>query len=119
MKAVWNSPLVTLYEPLSGEKEPPAPEAILTDYRAPGPNDIGWPTTPGPGFIFGCSSDTTEECLGRGILGLPVHMRTVAASIAPGATIFLFNVTGPSLVWNFLVSSLAILNIDRPHSPRT
>jgi cleavage and polyadenylation specificity factor subunit 4 len=112
MKAVWNSPLVTLYEPWSGEKEPPAPEDILTDFRAPGPTDIGWPTTPGPGFIFGCSSDTMDECLGRGILGLPAHMRAAAASIVPGATVFLFNVTDRLLFGIFEALTPAIMNIE-------
>jgi len=33
MKAVWNSPLVTLYKSWTGEKVPPAPDALLTDLR--------------------------------------------------------------------------------------
>ena len=49
MKAVWNSPLVTLYESWTGDLEPPAPEAFLTDFRAPKPDEIAWPTMPGPG----------------------------------------------------------------------
>ena len=49
MKAVWNSPLVTLYESWSAETDPPAPEALLTDFRAPKPDEIAWPTMPGPG----------------------------------------------------------------------
>jgi hypothetical protein len=113
MKAVWNSPLVTLYEPWSGEKEPPAPEDILTDFRAPGgSDDMDWPTTPGPGFIFGCSSDTMDECLGRGILGLPAHMKAAAASIVPGTTIFLFNVTDRLLFGIFEALTPAIMNIE-------
>lgn len=51
MKAVWNSPLVTLYESWSGDQEPPAPEELLTDFRAPGPDEIAWPTMPGPGKL--------------------------------------------------------------------
>lgn len=112
MKAVWNSPLVTLYEPWAGDKEPPAPEEILTDFRAPGANDIGWPTTPGPGFIFGCSSDTMDECLGRGILGLPAHMNAAASSIVPGTTIFLFNVTDRLLFGIFESLTPALKNIE-------
>ena len=77
MKAVWNSPLVTLYESWTGETEPPGEDAVLTDFRMP-PDDgsvVPWPTSPGPGFIFGCNSQTMDECLGRGILGLPSHMQ--------------------------------------------
>ena len=59
MKAVWNSPLVTLHESWTGDKEPPAPEDFLTDIRAPKEDEIAWPTMPGPGkfnvllFSFG------------------------------------------------------------------
>lgn len=112
MKAIWNSPLVTLYEAWSGEKDPPAPEALLTDFRAPGQDDIAWPTMPGPGFIFGCSSDTMDECLGRGIFGLPAHMKGAASSIVPGATIFLFNVTDRLLFGIFEALTEAMMNIE-------
>ena len=39
MKALWNSPLVTLYESWSteDEDEPPKPEELLTDFRCPPP----------------------------------------------------------------------------------
>jgi hypothetical protein len=49
MKAMWNSPLVTLYESWTGKMEPPSPEDVLTDFRAPETNEIAWPTMPGPG----------------------------------------------------------------------
>lgn len=52
MKAVWNSPLVTLYESWSGDADPPAPEALLTDFRAPKVDEVAWPTMPGPGASF-------------------------------------------------------------------
>merc|ERR1719469_399120 len=74
MKALWNSPLVALYESFSGLTSPPADDALLTDFRAPPPDEIAWPTMPSPGFIFGCNSQTMDECLGRGVLGLPAHM---------------------------------------------
>jgi Development and cell death domain len=113
MKAVWNSPLVTLYESWSGEKDPPAPENILTDFRAPGPEEMAWPVTMGSGFIFGCSSDTMDECLGRGIFGLPAHMRSAASVIVPGSTIFLFNVTDRLLFGIFEALTPALMNIEQ------
>lgn len=93
MKAVWNSPLVTLYESYTSDKEPPKEDAVLTDFRSPPPEEVAWPTAPGPGFIFGCNSQTMDECLGRGILGLPAHMKGAASCIKPGSSIFLYNVT--------------------------
>jgi cleavage and polyadenylation specificity factor subunit 4 len=112
LKAIWNSPLVTLHESWSGEKAPPTQEEILTDIRAPSPDEIAWPTTPGPGFIFGCSADTMDECLGRGLLGLPAHMKAAASSIIPGSTIFLFNVTDRLLFGIFEALTPAIMNIE-------
>ena len=50
MKTVWNSPLVTLHEPWSGEQDPPTD--ILTDFRAPRLDEPSWPAMPGPGFIY-------------------------------------------------------------------
>jgi hypothetical protein len=116
MKALWNSPLVTLHESWldaddDDEVLPPVhAENILVDFRAP--TEPAWPVLPGPGFIFGCSSDTMDECLGRGIFGLPKHMEaTAAAAIAPGSTIFLFNVTDRLLFGIFEALSTATLNI--------
>jgi cleavage and polyadenylation specificity factor subunit 4 len=112
MKAVWNSPLITLFEAWADDSQkPPAPEALLTDFRAPGPDVIAWPTMPGPGFIFGCSSDTMDECLGRGLFGLPAHMKTAASSIVVGSTIFLFNVTDRLLFGIFEALTPAVMNI--------
>ena len=110
MKAIWNSPLVTLYESWTGEDDPP--ENILTDFRAPKPDDVFWPTLPGPGFVFGCSAETMDECLGRGIFGLPTHMLSAAASIVPGSTIFLFNVTDRLLFGVFEALTPALQNIE-------
>jgi cleavage and polyadenylation specificity factor subunit 4 len=112
MKAIWNSPLVTLYEAWSGDQDPPAPDALLTDFRCPPTDEIAWPVMPGPGFIFGCSSDTMDECLGRGIFGLPAHMRAAACCIIPGSTIFLFNVTDRLLFGIFEALTPAAMNIE-------
>jgi len=112
MKAVWNAPLVTLYESWIDDEDPPAADALLTDFRVPAPSDFPWPTMPVPGFIFGCSSDTMDECLGRGIFGLPAHMKAAASSIVPGASIFLFNVTDRLLFGIFEALTTARLNIE-------
>lgn len=111
MKTIWNSPLVTLYESWLGDKDPPVPDAILTDFRAPSDEERPWPTVPGPGFIFGCNSDTMDECLGRGIFGLPAHMKLAASSIVPGSTVFLFNVTDRLLFGVFEALTPATMNI--------
>lgn len=118
MKAVWNSPLVTLYESFTGDKEPPEDDALLTDFRCPPPIGSGsddetpWPISPLSGFIFGCNSQTMDECLGRGILGLPSHMKYAASSIRPGSTVFLFNVTDRLLFGIFEALTPAIPNIE-------
>ncbi|GKY96075.1 hypothetical protein MPSEU_000567700 [Mayamaea pseudoterrestris] len=112
MKAVWNSPLVSLYESwVDDEREPPHIDDILTDFRCPEPDELSWPVNPGPGFIFGCSADTMDECLGRGIFGLPAHMKNAAAFIVPGSTIFLFNVTDRLLFGIFEALTPALDNI--------
>ncbi|KAL3925669.1 MAG: hypothetical protein SGILL_000248 [Bacillariaceae sp.] len=114
MKALWNSPLVTLYESWSteDEREPPTTDALLTDFRCPPPNEVPWPVLPGPGFIFGCSSDTMDECLGRGLLGMPAHMKGAAQWIVPGSTVFLFNVTDRLLFGIFETLTPAAMNIE-------
>eukprot|EP00957_Ditylum_brightwellii_P044992 3412705-Ditylum_brightwellii.AAC.1 len=71
MKVVWNFPLVTLYERFSGDVDPLADDVILTDFCCPSMDEVPWSTMPGPGFIFGCDSQTMDECLGQGVLGLP------------------------------------------------
>lgn len=120
MKALWNSPLVALYEAWSVDDdedgneplEPPAPENILTDFRCPPPGEVAWPVLPGPGFIFGCSSDTMDECLGRGIFGMPAHMKAAAQWIVPGSSVFLFNVTDRLLFGIFEALTPAAVNIE-------
>jgi hypothetical protein len=114
MKALWNSPLVTLYESwsLEDDREPPAAEALLTDFRCPLPDEVPWPVLPGPGFIFGCSSDTMDECLGKGILGMPAHMKAAAQFIVPGSSVFLFNVTDRLLFGVFEALTPAAMNIE-------
>jgi cleavage and polyadenylation specificity factor subunit 4 len=125
MKLLWNSPLTTLYESWSGEQDPPTNDALLSDFRAPvalhqevvhghdeNNVELSWPIFPGPGFIFGCSSDTMDECLGRGMFGLPAHMKMAAAIIVPGSTIFLFNVTDRLLFGIFEALTPAMMNIE-------
>jgi hypothetical protein len=114
MKALWNSPLVTLYESWSAEddREPPTTDTLLSDFRCPPPNEVSWPVLPGPGFIFGCSSDTMDECLGRGLLGMPAHMQGAAQWIVPGSSVFLFNVTDRLLFGIFEALTPAAMNIE-------
>ena len=112
MKAIWNSPLVTLYESYSGEVDPPQDDAILTDIRCPSPGEKAWPVMPGPGFIFGCNSQTMDECLGRGIFGLPAHMKHAASGIQPGSSIYLYNVTDGLLFGIFEALTPAVMNIE-------
>ncbi|KAL7548336.1 hypothetical protein ACHAWF_011623 [Thalassiosira exigua] len=122
MKAVWNSPLCTLYESWRwGEDEeggseaknpPPVGEAILTDFRCPLPSEFAWPTMPGPGFIFGCNSQTMDECLGRGLFGLPAHMKITAAGIRPGSSIFLYNVSEKLIFGIFESLTTAQMNLE-------
>lgn len=112
MKAIWNSPLVTLYESSTGENDPPKDDAILTDFRCPSPGEVTWPVMPGPGFIFGCNSQTMDECLGKGILGLPAHMKHAASGIQQGSSIFLFNVTDGLLFGIFEALTPATMNIE-------
>lgn len=107
MKVLWNSPLVTLYEPWQDEGTP----KDTLEFLAPRPDEVSWPVMPGPGFIFGCSSETMDECLGRGLFGLPAHMKPAADMIRPGATIFLFNVTDRLLFGIFEALTPASLNI--------
>ena len=53
-----------------------------------------------------------DECLGRGIFGLPAHMKRAAACIKPGASIFLFNVTDRLLFGIFEALTPAVMNIE-------
>mmetsp|Transcript_6680 Transcript_6680/g.7252 ORF Transcript_6680/g.7252 Transcript_6680/m.7252 type:complete len:604 (+) Transcript_6680:104-1915(+) len=112
MKAVWNSPLVSLYESATGETDPPKDDALLSDFRCPSPDEALWPVMPGPGFIFGCNEQTMDECLGRGIFGLPAHMKHAAAGIQPGSSIFLFHVTDGLLFGIFEALTSATSNIQ-------
>jgi len=119
VKAIWNSPLCTLYESWSGGdydddawEPPPVGEAILTDFRCPLPDEIAWPTMPGPGFIFGCNSETMDECLGRGLFGLPAHMKITATGIRPGSTIFLYNVSEKLIFGIFESLTTAQMNLE-------
>lgn len=53
-----------------------------------------------------------DEYLGRGLFGLPAHMKGAAASIVPGASIFLFNVTDRLLFGVFEALTTAHMNIE-------
>jgi hypothetical protein len=113
MKALWNAPLVSLYESWSDDIPIPAPDQYGMVLRAPmNEEEIAWPIMPGPGYIFGCSSDTMDECLGLGIFGLPAHMQESASAIDVGTTIFLFNVTDRLLFGIFEALTPAIMNIS-------
>ncbi|KAK1743385.1 cleavage and polyadenylation specificity factor subunit 4 [Skeletonema marinoi] len=121
MKAIWNSPLCTLYESWNsadyddeGEKakKPPVGDAILFDFRCPLPDEIAWPTMPTPGFIFGCNSQTMDECLGRGLFGLPAHMKIAASGIRPGSSIFLYHVSERLVFGVFEALTTAQMNLE-------
>lgn len=115
LKALWNSPLITLYESSStadDAPEPPKDDAILTDFRANNEDEVDWPIMPGPGFLFGCNSHNMDECLGRGIMGLPMHMKGAASFIRPGSTIFLYNVTTKMIFGIFESLTTAQTNIE-------
>jgi cleavage and polyadenylation specificity factor subunit 4 len=125
MKAIWNSPLCTLYENWNSseyddgvgavgemKKPPPVGDAILTDFRCPLPDEIAWPTMPTPGFIFGCNSQTMDECLGRGLFGLPAHMKIAASGIRPGSSIFLYHVSERLVFGVFEALTTAQMNLE-------
>ena len=84
MKALWNLPICMVYKLWNeGNKNnndttaaSPVGDAMLTDFQCPLPEDLAWPNILGPGFIFCCSSQKMDECLGRGIFGLLAHMNS-------------------------------------------
>jgi hypothetical protein len=55
-----------------------------------------------------------DECLGRGIFGLPSHMKGAASCIRPGASIFLYHVTD-RLLFVSTLSGLRMSRIARMH----
>lgn len=111
MKAAWNSPLVSLYESYDGTTEPPTD--LLGDPRAFPPHARHWPTGPGPGFLFGCTRRNMDECLGRGVLGLPHHMRGPAENaVRPGSAVFLHNVDDRLLFGVFEALTPVSLNLE-------
>jgi len=121
MKAIWNSPLCTLYESWNSAdyddeggkaKKPPVGDAILLDFRCPMPDEVAWPTMPTPGFIFGCNSQTMDECLGRGLFGLPAHMKIAASGIRPGSSIFLYHVSERLVFGIFEALTTAQMNLE-------
>lgn len=108
MRLLWDSPSVALYEPF--DKDGVARK--LNNNFSLDEDEITWPTMPGPGFIFGCNSQTMDECLGRGIFGLPLHMKILASVIQPGSAIFLYNVTDHLLFGIFEAMTSAVMNIE-------
>jgi len=97
LSAAWNSPQATMYEPSNVKEEEgkmvPVPTDRLSNFFLP-PSDLQlWPVPPLPGFIFGCNTVTMGEALGRGIFGLPLHMKRAAAKISCGSTIYLLNIS--------------------------
>jgi hypothetical protein len=57
-----------------------------------------YPIRPGPAFVFPCTDETLDECLGRGLFHLPAGGALEAAAreaVVPGATLFLASVGGP------------------------
>ena len=134
LSAVWNSPVTTLYERSDGVtvpaivpmkcldvgESPPHCPPLAPSYGGPksksyttDPNHRSWPTRPGPGFIFGCNTITMGEALGRGIFGLPMHMKLAATStITPGSVLFLYNMSDGLLFGIFEAVSEVALNIE-------
>ena len=115
IKALWNSPLTTLFESITGkhlEKDSSENDDDVLIVRAPKDDEVSWPSKPAPGFIFGCNSQTMDECLGKGIFGLPAHMKGAAACIEKGSSIFLFNVTDRLLFGIFEALTPARMNIE-------
>lgn len=43
------------------------------------------------GFIFGCTTETENECRRKKLFGLPASHREAVLAIRPGATLFLYN----------------------------
>ena len=117
IKALWNSPLVNLYEPTTldhsiNENETTTKQKKTEEeYKCPSTDEVMWPTAPLPGFIFGCNSHTMQECLGRGIFGLPAHMKHAASQLRKGSSIFLYNVTDRLFFGIFEACSSTQLNM--------
>jgi len=64
-------------------------------YYAMAPQQLGVMPQQQGGVIFLCDPRTQEECLQRGLFGLPVTQTQIVRAIVPEATLlFLFNVRG-------------------------
>ena len=61
------------------------------------PQPVMPPPPASGGVIFLCDPRTEEECLQRGLFGLPATQTAIVRAIVPEATLlFLFNVRAPS-----------------------
>jgi hypothetical protein len=46
---------------------------------------------PLPGMIFGCTTETYQECMARQLFGLPERNKNQVLWVVPGSKLFLFN----------------------------
>lgn len=86
-----------------------------------------FPVWPGPGFVFGVSNSTLDECLGRGLVGGPASLdEDVRAAgrwgqglrdvIVPGTIVFLYNNSNRTLLGIFEATSSPNFNIGTSHT---
>jgi hypothetical protein len=75
-----------------------------------------------PGFVFGCTAATIDECFGRMLFGLPKDQEQVALKhIVPGTPLFLLNMSDRHILGIFEAISPAIVNMIPgafAHGPR-
>ncbi|EWM27410.1 Zinc finger, CCCH-type [Nannochloropsis gaditana] len=75
-----------------------------------------FPVFSGQGFIFPCTEETLDECLGRGLFSLPAGgaLETYAKEVVlPGSTLFLANATDRTLFGIFEAASPVAYNLER------
>lgn len=77
-----------------------------------------------PGFVFGCTGATIDECFGRMLFGLPKDQEQVALKhIVPGTPLFLLNMSDRHILGIFEAISPAVVNMipgafsHGPHVP--
>lgn len=89
-----------------------------------------FPVWPGPGFVFGVTNTTLDECLGRGLVGGPASLdEDVRAAgrwgqglrdvIVPGTIVFLYNNSNRTLLGIFEATSSPNFNIGKQPQPHT
>lgn len=75
-----------------------------------------------PGFVFGCTRETIDECFGRMLFGLPKDQEQVATQhIVPGTPLFLLNMSDRHILGVFEAISPAVVNMIPgafAHGPR-